>query len=352
MPPEADLTPSPRRTAAPAPGRRIDIEALNRLVELADYVVPFALRVVCDLGVADHLRDGPRSVAALAKATNAHEPSLSRVLRALASRGIFTEVSPGTFDLTRLADLLCSDHPSSMREAFPLLHGDVKAWAHFDYSVRTGRSAFDDAHGCNYWAYLDQHPDENAQLDAAQQAQTRLELRVLTRVYDWASIGTVVDVCGGNGAFIGGLLSHVPTLRGILLDRPPVVARAPEVLAKAGVLDRCEIRGGSFLEGVPAGADAYILKRILYSWPDESAVLFLGHIRRAMHTGSRLLIIEPVLGPEASADAWRYDLRMLALSGSGSRTRAQHEALLARAGMTLTRVVETMMFPIVEARPA
>src|SRR5712691_8815979 len=121
---------------------RIDIQSIFRLTELADYVIPFAIRVVCSLRVADLLIEGPRSVEELAEQTGTHGPSLQRVLRALACKGIFTEVSPGHFGLTPLAQPLRSDHPLSLREAYPLLPADIQAWAHFDYSVRSGEPAF------------------------------------------------------------------------------------------------------------------------------------------------------------------------------------------------------------------
>src|SRR4051794_13615339 len=126
---------------------RLDIASYVRLTELADYIVPFAIRVVCDLGVADHLADGPVSLDSLARETGSHAPSLRRVIRALASRGIFPETATDVFGLPPLAEPLRSDHPLSLREAYPLLPGDVVAWAHFDHSVRTGEPSFDHAHG-------------------------------------------------------------------------------------------------------------------------------------------------------------------------------------------------------------
>lgn len=332
---------------------RIDIASYVRLTELADYIVPFALRVACDLGVADHLVDGPRTVDELAEATGSDPSSLRRVLRALACRGIFTEERPDTFALTPLAEPLRGDHPLSLREAYPLLPGDVTAWAHFDHSVRTGEPAFDHAHGRTYWEYLAEHPDELRRFNASQQAATRLELRTLLPAYGWGDLRTVTDVGGGNGAFLAGLLDRFPGLHGTLFDQPDMVGQAAPVLAAAGVADRCTVSGGSFFDAIPAGADAYLLKRILYGWDDRDAVRLLRTVRAAMRADSRLLVLEPVLQPGNEFDVGKtYDLLLFAMAGGRVRGADDIGALCAEAGLRVNRVVPTMMLPIVEVLPA
>jgi hypothetical protein len=331
---------------------RIDITSYVKLTELADYIVPFALRVVCDLGVADQLVDGPRTIGELAAATGSDTSSLRRVMRALACRGVFTETETDRFALTPLAEPLRTDHPLSLRAAYPLLAGDVTAWAHFDHSVRTGEPSFDFAHGTTYWDYLAAHPDELRRFNDSQQAATRLELRTLLPAYEWGELRTVVDVGGGNGAFLSGLLARHRHLNGILFDQPDMAAQATAVLAAAGVADRCEARGGSFFEQVPAGADAYLLKRILYGWDDERAVELLRTVRAAMTAGSRLLVLEPVLQPGNEFDVGKtYDLLLFAMAGGRVRSPEHIAELAAAAGLGLERVVETMMLPIVELRP-
>lgn len=331
---------------------RIDIQSVFRLTELADYIVPFTIRAICDLGVADHLTEGPRPVEELAEATGSHAPSLHRALRALAAKGIFTEVTHGVFDLTPLAQPLRSDHPVSLRAAYPLLVPDIEAWAAFDHSVRTGKAAFDQVYGQGYWEYMEQHPEDSARFDASQQAATRLELRTALPAYEWGSMRTLVDVGGGNGAFLGGILARFPDLHGTVFDLPHVVAGAHERLAEYGVADRCEVRGGSFLEEVPAGADGYMLKRILYGWDDEQALVLLRTVRRAMREDSRLLILEPVVRPGNEFDVGKlYDLLLLCMVGGGARSQERIEEMLAQADLRLERTVPTMMFPILEIRP-
>jgi hypothetical protein len=332
---------------------RIDIQSVVRLTEIADYIVPFTLRAICELRVADHLVDGPLPIADLARRTGTHAPTLLRAMRALACKGIFTEVRPGEFDLTPLAQPLRTDHPVSLRDAYPLLEPDIRAWAVFDHSLRTGEASFDQAHdGQGYWEYMAEHPDESARFDASQQAATRLELRTALPAYDWGAFESIVDVGGGNGAFLSGILAKHKSLRGTLYDLPHVVAAAHKVMAERGVADRCEVVGGSFFESVPAGADAYLLKRILYGWDDDRAAALLRVVRAGMRDDSRLLILEPVVQPGNAFDVGKlYDLLLLAMVGGGARSRERIEELFVKADLELVRVIPTMMLPIVEARP-
>jgi hypothetical protein len=332
---------------------RIDIASVRRLAELADYVLPFAIRAVCALGVADHLVDGPLPVTDLAKRCDADPAALLRVLRALAGQGIFTESEPGVFALTPLAQPLRTDHPISLRDAYPFLVGDLHAWALFDYSVRTGRSSFEHVHGTGYWDYMADHPEDSKRFDGSQAAGTRLELRTLMSVYDsWMALTSVVDVGGGNGTFLAGLLSRFRHLHGTLFDLPHVVANAPAVMAEAGVSDRCTIVGGSVFDEVPPGADAYLMKRFLWSWTDDRAHKVVSRVRAAMRQDSRLLLHEPVVYPGDSAEVGKlYDLILLAMGGGSARSEEELRVLLGGAGLRIARVIRTPMFPLVEAVP-
>jgi hypothetical protein len=328
------------------------VKSILRVQELADYIVPFAIRAVCDLGVADHLAEGPRPVEELAAATGAHAPSLHRTLRALACKGIFAEVEPGSFALTPLAELLRSDHPLSLRDAYPLLPADVTAWAHFDHTVETGEPAFDRVHGRPYYDYLADHPDESRRFDGSVHAQNRLVLRTVLSAYDWGGLGTIVDVAGGDGAFLARLLARHPPLRGVLFDLPHVVARAPAVLERAGVADRCEVVSGSFFDGVPEGGDTYLLKTILHDWDDEAAEAILANVRAAAGRDARLILLEALLEQGDDFHIGKLlDLHSLVLVGGPDRSRDDFERLLARTGFELTGVTSTATLAIMEARP-
>jgi hypothetical protein len=327
-------------------------ESAARLTELADYIVPFTLRAACDLKIADHLVDGPRSVEELAELTGTHAPSLYRALRVLACKGVFAETEPGVFAMTPLAEPLCSGHSRSLREAYPLLAPDIQAWAQLDHTLRTGEPGFDRAHGKRAWEFFAEHPNDSVRFDASQQAVTRREVRALIPAYDWDTFDTVVDVGGGNGAFLAALLAAFPSLTGTVFDQPHVVAGAGPVLAEHGVRDRCRVVGGSYLDTVPAEADAYLMKRILYSMRDEEAVVALRNVRAAMRPDSRMLIIEPVLSPGNEFEWGKlYDLLLLVMSGAGGRSHEQLERLLGKADLELVRVIPTKSLPITEIRP-
>jgi hypothetical protein len=335
-----------------APGSTV-VDGILRMQEQADYIVPMSIRAVCDLRIADRLVAGPRGVEELAAETGTHAPSLRRVLRALACKAVFEEVAPGRFGLTPLAELLRSDHPLSLAAAYPLLPADVRAWARFDHTVRTGTSAFEHLFGQRYYDYLAVHPEEAARFDASVECQSRLVLRLLHTAYDWASLGTVVDVGGGTGQFLAGLLARYRRLRGVLLDLPHVVARAPAVLERAGVADRCEVVAGSFFDAVPAGADTYLLKTILHDWRDEDALSVLRVVRGAMRPDSRLVALEALLTPGDTPEIGRLlDLHSLVLVEGPDRDADDLGRLLAAAGLELVRVVPTSTLSVLEARPA
>jgi hypothetical protein len=328
-------------------------ELIDRLQDLGDLVTPFAVRAVCDLGVADELRDRPVAVAELAMRVGADAGALYRTLRALACKGIFTETEPRTFALSPLAQLLRSDHALSLRGAYPLLPANFDAWARFDHTVRTGRPAFELVHGKSYYEHLATAPQDSERFNAVQRAGNRLELRTILRAFDWRRVETVVDVGGADGAFLAALLVRNRHLRGTLLDLPSAVARAGELFARAGVEDRARIVAASFFETVPERADAYVLKRVLYDWDDARARALLGRIRQAMRDDSRVLVLDPMIVPGNDFDPAKiYDLLSLTMLGGRARSEQELRELLASARLEVTALVGTPMLPLVEARPA
>lgn len=325
---------------------RISFAAIANLAEMADYTIPFAIRAVCKLGVADHLTCGPRSVQELAAQCGAHAPSLLRVLRALASRQIFAESRPGEFELTSMADLLRSDHPLSMRHAFRLAP-DVEALTHLEYTIRTGEPSFDHHFGEDYFTYLAHQPDLLAEFHASQRALTRFEQVTLLRSYDWDSLGSVVDIGGGDGAFLSHLMAAHPRMRGVLFDLPGTVAQAPGILAAKGVAGRCDIVGGNFLDTViPAGADAYMFKRVLVGLTDDQVITALRAVRDAMRPDSRLLIFEPLTSEGSVGKA--MELLMLVLGRGRVRTPEEFETIFAQAGLRLHKFYAGGVFPFLE----
>jgi predicted O-methyltransferase YrrM len=327
--------------------------AISRFTELADYIIPFTIRAVSELNVADTLRHGPRHIKDIAKEVGANESALHRALLALASKGIFSECEPGVFEQTDLSVLLSTDDAMSLRDGYRMLHADIKAWSRFDYSLRTGRAAFDVVHDQGYWDFCATHLDYSRMFDNAMAAFTKLEYRAILAAYDMSEVGTIVDVGGGNGQLLSLLLRSLPKARGILFDQPHVVNKALPVLQSAGVADRCQIVGGSFFDKLPEGGDLYIIKRIIYDWDDAQAEVILRNVANAMAPRGRVAVVDPVLTSGNASDPGTtysriYDLLMLAMVSGHARSKEESQALYECAGLKLTRVIPTMLFPIVE----
>jgi hypothetical protein len=321
---------------------------------MTGYWVSQALYVAAKLGVADLLADGPRPVEELAAATQTDARSLRRVLRALASVGVFTEASPGAVALTPLAALLRTGTPDSMR-ALAIMYAEeqYRAWGDILHSVQTGETAFEQQFGASYFAYLAQHPAADRVFNEAMTGWTMQLVGAVVDAYDFSPFKTVVDVGGSYGTLLAAILRSNPAARGILFDQPHVVAAAGEQLGVAGVAERCTTVGGDFFVEVPAGGDAYLLAQILHDWDDERSVAILRQCRRAMPAHGKLLVIELVLPPgeEPFFGKW-LDLHMLVLLGARERTAAEYEALFQAAGFELARVVATPAGPsVVEAVP-
>ncbi len=315
-----------------------------------------ALAVATELGVADLLRDGPRPIADLAQATQTHEATLYRLLRALASIGVFHEDGDRSFSLTPMGQLLRSDVPVSVGAVARFFGRDYHwtAWGHLLHSVRTGENASRAALGADVWTYRERHPEENEIFNAAMAALSRAGATQEIAAYDFGRHPVIADIAGGTGALLATILRKHPASRGILFDQPHVVAAAGAVLDRAGVADRVRIESGSFFESVPAGADAYLMRRILHDWPDAEAVTILRRCRMAMRPDARLLLIESVVGaPNEDPQSKFLDLVMLVSAGGRERTESEWRALLTDGGFHPCRVHPAgPTSAVIEASPA
>ena len=315
-------------------------EALRRLI--FGFRVTQALYAATELGVADLLASGPQSADDLATACGAHAPSLYRVLRLLASEGVFTEMHDGRFALTPMAEALRRDAPGSLRPS--VLHNASPAlwrsWGHLMHAVRTGVPAFDHAHGVAVFEYYGSHPDEWAIFDQVMTNQTVPLTRAVAAAYDFSACTTIIDVGGGRGALTLGLLEAYPHLRGVVFDQPAVATEAQQAIEDAGLAGRCKAVGGDFFASVPDGGDTYLAKFILHDWDDERCVAILRACRRVMPADGRLLVIE-LLIPQGNGPSFaKYqDVNMLANTTGRERTEAEFQALYAAAGFTLTRTI-------------
>ena len=316
-----------------------------------------AIAVAAELGIADHLKHGPKTVEELAQAVEAHPGALYRLLRAIACVGVFAEDAQGRFTLTPLAALLLADNPQSWRAA-AIMNGEPWAWQPWGdllYSIKTGRPAFDHIFGMGFDSYLAQHRNAADTFQAFMNVATAEEAVAVAPVYDFSGMTTVVDVGGGRGALLGAILQANSHLRGILFESPHVIATARPALEAQGVADRCELVAGDFFETLPLGADAYILKWILVSWDDDRAVSILRNCHRAMRANGKLLVVERIIpGGNEPFYGKLADLNLLVLYRGRHRTEAEYRALFGHAGFELSRIIPTHSpteFSVIEGVP-
>ncbi|MFG3708311.1 methyltransferase [Micromonospora sp. NPDC047670] len=327
-------------TTAARPGLRHRMQQL-----IYGFFTAQTLHVAVRLRIPDLLADGARDVADLAAATDADAPSLRRLLRALVFLEVLDEPTPGTFALTEQGEVLRADVTGSMRELVLLLSGPESwaAWGHLEHSVRTGEVAWDHVHGRSCFEHLMADPKRQAAFNAAMAEGSRAFVPTLLSAYDFGDLDTVVDVGGGSGALLAGVLAAHPHLRGTVFDTPDGVADAARTVAEQGVADRCRVQAGDFFVSVPPGADAYVLKSVLHDWDDEECVRVLRTVRRAARPDSRVLLVESLMPTTVTtapsvAQVVMNDLNMMVCHGGRERTVAEFRELLRAAGFRLESV--------------
>ena len=314
--------------------------------------VSAAVGAAAELGLADAMSTEPRSVEQIASQVGADPDALRRLLRACAELELVDQRSDDRFALTELGGALREDAPDSMRAYARWINSPPErgTMAYLADAIRTGREVFEAVHGTPVWHYLRQHPELAELFDRGMVNISAQVTGSLVEGYDFGDIRCLVDVGGGRGRMLSQLLRAYPELRGVLFDQPEVVGQPEPALQHPDLAARCRIEGGSFLESVPAGSDAYLLVSVIHNWNDEQAVRILTHCRRAMVEGGRVLLAE-VLVPEGSEPAPMatfMDLSMLTHCDGKQRTAAQLAGLLERSGLRMRRIVHTEGVSVVE----
>ncbi|WP_018684938.1 methyltransferase [Actinokineospora enzanensis] len=323
-----------------------------RIARLVDgYQATQLLFVAVDLDLAERLAAGPRTAAEIAPETGVAPGTLHRVLRGLAALGVFEELGEGRFGLGELGHLLRADAPGSVHGLL-LVRGGLyyRSYDHFRESVREGGTAFERFYGSKFFDYLNDHPETGEVFQLSMTARSRHEAIGVTAAYDFGRFDSLVDVGGGEGVLLAAIAAASPDLRAVLFDQPDVVARATDLPAN------CEVIGGDFFGDIPAGADAYLLSRVIHDWDDAEAVTILTACRKAIPDHGTLVLVEALL-PERAIDApaaVRMDVSMLAMFGGRERTEAEFTELLASTGFALERVAlaeAELGLYVLEARP-
>jgi hypothetical protein len=307
------------------------------------YMVSQAIYVAAKLHIADHLSREPKTAAELAVDVGAHPGALHRLLRMLATLGVFRQEVGGRFTQSALSALLQVNYAGSLREAIILWNEEqYRAWGAALHSVKTGTAAFDHVFGMPLFPYLERNPEAEQVFNAAMTAWTTQTAAAVAGTYDFSTLKRLVDVGGGHATMMTSILARFAELEGVIFDGPSVVLGAREAIEIAGLTPRCDVVGGDFFEAVPSRGDGYLLSQVLHDWDDERCGVILRNCHAAMNKGDRLLVVETMLTSEGEAPfAALSDLHMLVVAGGRERTEDEYRALLARAGFEVTRVTAT-----------
>ncbi len=314
-----------------------------------------SVTVAARLNIAELVASGPRTAADLAAATNTNADALYRILRALASVGVFVETAPHTFANTPVSEALRPEAPNSMRNIALMLNDpwQLVNWGHLGECVATGKSA-PDIQGTDLFARIGADPAALATFQGAMSDMSRGASGAVLSSYDFAGIQTLADVGGGHGTLLSEFMRPNPSMKGMLYERPEVIRGAKEGPYLKGLEPRMTLAEGDFFESVPAGADAYMMKHILHDWSDELSLKILRNIRAVIPANGKLILVEAVIpeGNEPHPGKW-VDLEMLVNPGGKERTAAEWTKLLADGGFQLARIVPTpSLFSVVEGVPA
>jgi len=308
------------------------------------YWISQMVYVMAELGVADVLKQGPKSCREIATQTGADEKSLYRLLRALCTIGLIRTAGTDQFRLAARGRFLVSGVPGSLR-AMVLTLGSMHyaAWGHLRESVRTGTSAFQTAFGAPLFDYLERHPEAGNTFNAAMTDFSTLVAHAILLAYDFSDTGWLVDVGGGCGGLLTSIMRMYPALQGTLFDSPAVIAAAERHLEAAPGAAGRSLVPGNFLESVPPGADVYLMSGVIHDWDDERAVRILANYRASMARTGRVLVVECVV-PDGGENSFSklLDLNMLVMNGGRERTKGEFQELLEAAGLRMTRVIPTL----------
>ncbi|MBK9975561.1 MAG: hypothetical protein IPP14_12390 [Planctomycetes bacterium] len=336
--------PKPAKSTRPAADPARDAQAPMQLMQMVmGFMVSKAVSAAAKLGIPDELANGPRYYVALASAVGADQKALHRLMRALTSVGVFSEVAPGTYALTPVSNLLRSDVPGSLRAMAVMVTTPSHwlPWGRLEETLRKGISVAEDVFGKPLWDYFKDNHEEAAWFNGAMTSFSGLTASVVAETYDFQGVQKIVDIGGGHGFFLSTLLRKAAGAEGMLYDLPQVIQTMPRL--DDDVAKRITADSGDFFRAVPEGGDLYTLKHIIHDWADDQCRQILTNIRNAMVEGGRVLIVNAVLPPQSSPDAgFLMDMNMLAMTPGGcERTEKQFKDLCAASGLKVSRIIPT-----------
>ena len=333
------------------------VSALRLFDLIQSHRVTAVIYVAARLGIAELLRDGPRPLGELAKATGADERSLGRLLTALSTIGLCKGTGEDSYALTEMGAGLDGEAEQSFK-SWAVFEAEMLStrWSGLLESVMTGKTAAELQGLANSFELMGRTPDNVYKFNAAMTELTRLVTPDILRSYDFSGISHLMDVGGGSGELLGAIAQQNRKLRGTVFDLPRCAEAASTHLRQIGISDRVEFVAGDFFKSVPAIADAIILKSVIHDWNDARSISILRNCRAALPSNGKLLLVErlmpesPGMADDDKAHAMS-DLNMLRGPGGCERTEGQYRELLEQSGFNLAAVYPAGRFNVIEARP-
>ncbi|WP_368887668.1 methyltransferase [Proteus columbae] len=316
-------------------------DALAVMKKAMSFTIPAALRVAAKLNIADLLKEGSKNINELAEKTNSIPVVLNRILRMLASEGIFSESEGSRYSLAPAGYFLLSDHEYSLRDAVLMLTNET-LWRPVGDVIESvqGNPAFENLYGMPFYQYWQDNVRDDHDFQAGMNSLSKIENYFIIKHYEFPEDITITDIAGGLGGLLLNVLKENPTLKGQLFDRPHVLERT--LLTELNDNSRWKLISGDLFGEYPE-SDIYLIKYIIHDWDDESVIKFFKNFRNAMKPNSKILIIEPVIFKKNVPDMAKYMdlLCMSAFPESGERTEDEFIALLDQADLKINKVIKT-----------
>lgn len=329
-----------------------EVGAREQLLNLvAGEWIAQSIYAVAKLDVASHLMHGPKTVNELAELTDCDVENLYRLMRMLASIGMFHEEENHYFINTKVSELLAKDHPQNLRALILFYSGEMsQTWTHALDCIKTGKPAFDLKFNQPVFEYFRSHPISAQCFNAAMKEKSQVVISSCMRAFNFSRFSSIYDLGGGLGHFLAALLSVYPHMQGALYELPEVVGKAKVVLLP--FKERCQLISGNFFKHIPKGGDAYLLKSVIHDWNDSDSLTILNKCHQAMNKDDRLIIVEPIMTEANQKEMAKFmDVYMMMITGGKERTLLDFKMLLDQAGFSIESVTATETeFYLIEAR--
>lgn len=292
------------------------------------------IHVAAEFGIADALGDEPQTAATLASKTSTNATALHRILRCLATHGVFS-LADGKFSHNEASRLLRSDNPRSMRSLARMMGLDFHwdTYRELTHSLKTGKPAISNVVQGGLFDYMRDKPEESRVFNEAMVGKSFGQIGPVLGAYDFKGFKTIGDVGGGMGHLLGAVLDAAPGAKGMLFDLPEVIAHA-----KDSPHPRINYVGGDFFKDRIPACDAYIMMMVLHDWSDEESIAILKNIKAGAPAGAKLILVESIIEESAIGSfPIDIDIEMLAMTSGKERTKAEWEKVLGAAGYRLLR---------------